>query len=111
CDRVVIMNKGKLVADGTTEMLKGKKSGDHMVLITLETIEQKKVKDLFKGINGITISSIEETEDSTLVTLNTTEDQRANIYKVIKKEDWILLEMVQEKKSLEHIFKELTKEI
>ncbi len=111
CDRVVIMNKGKLVADGTTEMLKGDKSVDNITLIKLEHTDAKKVKKVFGNLEGISLSDIEETEEQLMVTLTTKQDQRADIYKLIKKEDWILLEMVQEKKSLEHIFKELTKEV
>ena len=110
CDRVVIMNKGKLVADGTTEMLKGHKSDSNITRITLEHTDPGKVIKVFENLEGVSDSKIEETKKQITVTLSTTEDQRGNIYRLIKKEDWILLEMVQEKKSLEHIFKELTKE-
>lgn len=111
CDRVVIMNKGKLVADGTTEMLKGNKSDNNITRITIEHIDSGKVIKVFEVLEGISISKIDETKEHLSVTLTAKEDQRANIYKLIKKENWILLEMVQEKKSLEHIFKELTKEV
>jgi len=110
CDRVVIMNKGKLVADGTTEMLKGHKSDSNITRITLEHTDPGKVIKVLENLEGVSDSKIEETKKQITVTLSTTEDQRGNIYRLIKKEDWILLEMVQEKKSLEHIFKELTKE-
>lgn len=111
CDRVVIMNKGKLVADGTAEMLKGNKSDNNITRITIEHIDSGKVKKVFEVLEGVSISKIDERKEHLSVTLTAKEDQRANIYKLIKKEDWILLEMVQEKKSLEHIFKELTKEV
>ena len=111
CDRVVIMNKGKLVANGTTEMLKGDKSDNNITRITLEHTDSGKVVKVFEVLEGVSISKIDETKKHITVTLTTKEDQRANIYKLIKNEDWILLEMVQEKKSLEHIFKELTKEV
>ncbi|MCK5197508.1 MAG: ATP-binding cassette domain-containing protein, partial [Spirochaetales bacterium] len=111
CDRVVIMNRGKLVADGTTEMLKGDKSGNNITRITLEQTDSQKVLKVFEVLEGVSISKIDETKENIMVTLTAKEDQRANIYKLIKKENWILLEMVQEKKSLEHIFKELTKEV
>lgn len=111
CDRVVIMNKGKLVADGTTEMLKGNKSDNNITRITIKHIDSGKVIKVFEVLEGVSISKIDETKEHLSVTLTAKEDQRANIYKLIKKEDWILLEMVQEKKSLEHIFKELTKEV
>lgn len=111
CDRVVIMNNGKLVADGTTEMLKGDKSGSNITHVILDSARPEKVRKVFEGADGVSISNVEEAKDRLTVTLTAKTDRRADIYKLIKKEDWILLEMVQEKKSLEHIFKELTKEV
>jgi len=53
------------------------------------------------GGNGLT---------SVSVTCNTERDIREDIYGRIKKQDWILLEMTRDVKSLERIFGELTKE-
>ena len=111
CDRVVIMNRGQLVADGTTEMLKGDKSDNNVTRITLEHINPVKIKKVFENLEGISEIKIEDTNEQLKVTLVVTGDLRADIYRLIKKEDWILLEMAQERKSLEHIFKELTKEV
>jgi ABC-2 type transport system ATP-binding protein len=110
CDRVVIMNNGVLAADGTTEMLKGIKSESNFTRIILEQTSTDKITNVFKELQSINIKDIKQANNLTRIILSSTNDQRANIYKIIKKEDWILLEMVQEKKSLEYIFKELTKE-
>ena len=109
CDIVVIMNKGKLVAEGTTEMLKGNNSGNNITQITLKYTDPKKVESVFKNIQGFSKITIKESQENIIVTISSKEDNRENIYGIIKKEDWIILEMVQKKKSLEHIFKELTK--
>jgi hypothetical protein len=52
------------------------------------------------------------TGGSTSVTLtcNTERDIRSEIYNRIKQQDWVLLEMTRDVKSLERIFGELTKE-
>jgi len=110
CDRVVIMNKGKLVADGTSEMLKEDKSGKKIILITLEYTDPISVKKIFNKLEGISEIKLEETTDTLKIKVSTSDDIRADIYGLIKKQDWILLEMIQESESLEHIFKELTKE-
>ena len=111
CDRVIIMNKGQFVADGTTEMLKGDKSDNNVTRITLEHTNPEKVRKVFEDRKGISKIKIEETKEQLRVIMTTALDLRADIYGLIKKEDWILLEMIQERKSLEHIFKELTKEV
>jgi ABC-type multidrug transport system ATPase subunit len=105
------MNKGQFVADGTTEMLKGDKSDNNVTRITLEHINPVKIRKVFENLEGVSDIKIEETNEQLKVTLAAADDLRAEIYRLIKKEDWILLEMVQERKSLEHIFKELTKEV
>ena len=38
------------------------------------------------------------------------EDNRPEIYAAIRSEDWILLEFLKERESLESIFRDLTKE-
>ena len=44
------------------------------------------------------------------ITCRTSEDLRADIYRKIKATDWILMELSRETRSLENIFRELTKE-
>ncbi|MDA3940956.1 MAG: ATP-binding cassette domain-containing protein [Spirochaetia bacterium] len=110
CDRVVIMNKGQLVADGTAEILKADKSGKKTTLITLEYTDPITVKTIFAKLKGISKIEMAETTDTLKIKLSTSDDMRVDIYNLIKKQDWILLEMIQESESLEHIFKELTKE-
>ncbi|MEA1911282.1 MAG: ATP-binding cassette domain-containing protein, partial [Spirochaetota bacterium] len=108
CDRVVIINKGKLVADGTSEILKKSKSGEKITLITVKYTDPVLLKKTFEKLKGISKIEIEEAVDTLTIKLSTANDMRAEIYNLIKKQDWILLEMIQESESLEHIFKELT---
>ena len=110
CDRVVIMNKGKMVADGTSEMLKNNNSGNKIICITLKYTDPTPVKNIFNKMKDISEIELEETTDTLKIKLSTSEDIRANIYALIKKQEWVLLEMIQESESFEHIFKELTKE-
>jgi len=110
CDRVVIMNNGRLVADDTAEILKESKSTNHITRIIIESTDKEYLRKTFMKLKNISEIGIEETKTQIKIKLTTSEDIRPDIYKLIKSQDWILLEMVQEKESLEHIFKELTKE-
>ncbi len=110
CDRVVIMNKGQLVADDTAEMLKESKSDSFITNITLEFTEDKNIKKIFQKIDAISNVTLENSKDQIKIKLTTSKDIRSDIYRLIKSQEWILLEMIQETESLEHIFKELTKE-
>ncbi len=113
CDRVVIINKGKIVADGTMEDLKKSGQSDYSISLTLSGASFKDLEKELKKLGGIV--KVEESESSkgnTSATIysNSAEDIRPSIYKTIKNKDWILLEFRQEKKTLEELFRELTKE-
>ncbi len=110
CDRVVIINRGKRVADGSADMLKTSKSGEINIRLTILEAGAQEVQDFFASIKEVAKTTVERSDDRLEVRLNCTKDVRAEIYKRVKKKDWVLLELVQEKKSLEHIFSELTKE-
>ncbi|MBN2617797.1 MAG: ATP-binding cassette domain-containing protein [Spirochaetales bacterium] len=108
CDRIVIINSGKVVADGTPDELKKIMEGDIKIKITLANANNvtEKLKD-FEGID-----SIEEKEfnDNKEVTIYSTKDIRKELYLYIKNTDWIILNLSLEIKSLENIFRTLTQE-
>lgn len=110
CDRIVIINKGKIVADGSTEELQSQsreKTSFHIDLIAKEN----QIPKLAENVDDITILSIEKKDDKTFrikIEFHSSQDKRADIYNFIKTTDWILLEMYRESVSLESVFQELT---
>ena len=113
CDRVVIINQGKIVADGSAESLKRSISGEYMVNISLKNSDFDSVKKALHAIEGIVdMEAVHGEEDVLRVTLTcrSAEDLRAKIYEEIKNTNWVLLELHRETKTLENIFRELTKE-
>ena len=110
CDRVVIINNGAIAADGTTEVLKTSEGGTSIISLTLQKADKDDVESVLNGFTGIQETAFDTSGDALDVRLSCTEDIRAVLYGEIKKKDWILLEFKQERKSLEHIFRELTKD-
>ncbi len=113
CDRVVIINSGRIVADGSMETLKQSKSGEYLINISLQNTGFKSVEKELGSIDGIVgIVPIDDDEGILKVrlTCQSSADLRGNIYQKIKQTDWILVEFCQETKSLENIFRELTEE-
>ncbi len=113
CDRVVIINKGIIVADGSTDELKKSSKSEYALNLTLKGANGKDVKTLLSPVGGV--ASIEQTgtDDGILsfrLQCQTSEDIRDSIYQKIKQKDWVLLEFSQEWTSLEKIFRDLTKE-
>jgi ABC-2 type transport system ATP-binding protein len=113
CDRVVIINQGRIVADGSTETLKQSASGEYLINISLQNTNLESVRKELESIDGIEdIVSVQEEDDIVHVrlTCQSSFDLRGDIYQKIKQTDWILLELRQETKSLENIFRDLTEE-
>jgi ABC-2 type transport system ATP-binding protein len=114
CDRVVIIDHGKIVADGSAATLKQSVRGERLINISLQNADFGFVQRELNSIEGIEeiVRLNEEDEDilQVKITSRSSADLRGEIYRKIKQTEWILLEFRQETKTLEHIFRELTKE-
>jgi ABC-2 type transport system ATP-binding protein len=113
CDRVVIINQGKIVADGTMESLKQTASGEYLINLAVENAEVETVQRELGSLDGIEgVVPIERDDDILHLRLScrSSMDLRGRIYEKIKQTDWVLLEFYQETQSLEKIFLQLTQE-
>jgi ABC-2 type transport system ATP-binding protein len=113
CDRVVIISKGKIAADGSTESLTREAGSGFRVTVALAVPDIDPVRRAFGGVPGVQETSLVGTADGVLtvqVTGASYGDIRPALYDVVRKNDWPLLEFHRESRTLEHIFRELTKE-
>jgi ABC-2 type transport system ATP-binding protein len=113
CDRIVIIDRGKIIADGTAEALKRSASEERRIHISLQNTDFKSVEKELGSLDGI-VGLVPVDEEGGILnvrlTCQSSSDLRGGIYRKIKETDWILLEFHQETKTLENIFQELTKE-
>ncbi len=113
CDRIVIINRGKIVADGKTEGLKHTAGQSSILQITLKNADFEAVRLKIKSIDGV--EAVKQTEPETdgllsvAVTCRSETDLREAIYMKIKSTDWVVLNYSQEEQSLETIFRDLTR--
>ena len=113
CDRIVIINQGKIVADGSTENLKRSIGGQNFIDLSLQNADFKTVEETFAGISGIEgVTRVAENNKTLNIRLSyqSTHDLRPEIYRKIRATEWIILDFHQKTQSLENIFRELTKE-
>jgi ABC-2 type transport system ATP-binding protein len=113
CDRVVIINKGKIVADGAADQLKREAGNGYGILISLAFPDFDEIKTAFANVSGVRETVLNGVRDGVMdVTLScaTAEDLRPVVYGIIRQREWPLLEFRRETRSLETIFRELTKE-
>ncbi|HHP7234487.1 MAG TPA: ABC transporter ATP-binding protein [Desulfobacterales bacterium] len=113
CDRVVIINQGKIVADGNLDTLKQSAGDTSLVHMALTNATFEDVETRLGGVDGVReVLRVSEQDGHLRLQLATPVDRdlRPQIYDAVKQTDWILLEMRQETQTLETIFRELTRE-
>jgi ABC-2 type transport system ATP-binding protein len=114
CDRVIIINKGKIAADSSIEHLKQSIGGETRVHLILKNARYSQAKKVLLQIDGVLGIGPDSADQKGFIDINLscrTDDQvKIQLYETIKNQDWILLEFHPKTKSLEHIFRELTKE-
>lgn len=114
CDRVVVINQGKIVADGSVEMLRQSSGEERYINLSIRNADLAAVKETLEPIDGVRRIEAQDGSEaeglSIRLAYTSDEDLRERIYKEIKQTDWILMSFQQETKTLEHIFRELTKE-
>jgi ABC-2 type transport system ATP-binding protein len=108
CDRIFIINKGKIVADGTAESLRRQAQGSDILRVK---IEDGQTDQIFKALQTIKSVSMVEFADRNLNKFDIhcgSQDVKREIFRLCVDKHWILTEMTPFETKLEDIFRELT---
>jgi len=110
CDRVIIINRGRIVADDRTELLQSASGGDRKIIIRISGADFNTLKPALAGIEGV--KSVEPLEDpgltAAVISVSGNAEVRPQIFRAISSGGWVLYEMKQDHVSLENIFRDLT---
>ena len=105
CDRVMIINKGKIVANDTIDTLQNRITGENVVTIEFSQNVDKNVLTKIKNVRQVTLVSKTRFQLSSALD----KDIRADIFQFAVQNNLTLLEMKKDTFSVEDIFQELTK--
>ncbi|HQN93102.1 MAG TPA: ATP-binding cassette domain-containing protein [Prolixibacteraceae bacterium] len=109
CDRIIIINKGRIVADGTSEELRKQAQGDEILKIQ---IKEGEVNEIFRALQNI--------ESVALVDLINSEQQlfevqslkgmksAKNIFSLCASRGWYIGQLTPVETKLEDVFREVT---
>ncbi len=103
CDRVIILSKGQIVADDKAKTLQ--QELEHQTVYVEFDAPVTKAQ-LAKMPN---VSKVEALEKGWLIESLSTEDLRKSLAQYAQAQNWLILTLNIEQKSLEEVFKELTK--
>ncbi len=110
CDRVVVINQGKVVAVGTPDELTHRLQGYETVLLTVEG-PAAEIIDKLQRVGGVNMVEPREAQDTRVTFEVHTEkghDVRAELARAVVESRWNLLELKTSGLSLEDIFLKLT---
>jgi ABC-2 type transport system ATP-binding protein len=105
CDRVLIINQGRLVANDTIDELQSRIKGETLITVEFqEPTNEQKLKSI-KGVKKV----LKAGSNRWKLTTDLDYDHRPDVFNFAVKEKLTLLEMHKEDMSVEDIFRSLTK--
>jgi ABC-2 type transport system ATP-binding protein len=108
CSRLLIINRGKLAADGPVEELISRAGGQ--VHLSVEAAGAGVVEKLqaLPGVRGVEAPVTEDGRVRVRLIAGSERDLRPEIFNLATREGWTLFELHQEAGSLEDLFRQLT---
>ncbi|MAV65087.1 MAG: hypothetical protein CMG00_07860 [Candidatus Marinimicrobia bacterium] len=108
-DRIIIINKGEIVADGSNDELLNQFKGKSSLKIETSGSTKKDLTSMCKELN-LDVKNIEKKGKKHISTIdfNKSKDPREQIFSYAVKSKWIITEMTPQSAGLESIFRTLT---
>jgi ABC-2 type transport system ATP-binding protein len=108
CDRILIISKGKIVADGTASTLRKQAQDKEVLRIAIEDATKDEVFAQLQQIGSIElVDPMPETNTFEIVSKPGTSSKR-DIFKLCVAKNWVLTELTPLERKLEDVFRELT---
>lgn len=112
CDRVIIINNGKIVGEGSPNQLTNKAGAEELIYVKIKGPKKEVLKKLNIIENIITVQEKDKETDNIYgyeIKPKLGIDIREELSGVIMNEGWSILEFTKKSVSLEEVFRELTK--
>ena len=104
CERIIIINKGQIVADGQTSDIQKNISQKQTIIVEFNKAVDEQ---LLKSINGVDSVAFIDPTNCLLESVSTT-DLRENVFNFAVANNIMVLSMQKKEKRLEEVFRELT---
>jgi ABC-2 type transport system ATP-binding protein len=106
CDRILIIDQGRIVADGPTEELRQQFMGSTRLRVTVDAPEDADVDGAFAALDGI--ASVQRANGHYELAADGDADPAADVFHLCADRGWVLTELTPLESSLEDVFRELT---
>ncbi len=109
CDRVLIIHRGRIVADGTPDELQSAHGGQR-ILFGVQAPESE-VRAALERVDGVKVEDARAEGDGTLLfrlSADGQQDLRPVLFRLAVERGWTLTELHRERVDLEEVFRQLT---
>jgi ABC-2 type transport system ATP-binding protein len=109
CDRILIINKGKIVADGTPDQLRQRAKGNEMLQVEIKNGDPNQIFKSLQSLPTVMMVDYPGTPDEHfLVQSREGENSAKAIFDLCVQNNWYISELTPVKTKLEDIFREVT---
>lgn len=110
CDRILIINDGKIVADGTPNTLRQKAQGQEVLRVQISESEDKdSVIEKLQQLETIAlVDPVPENQNTFMINSVENQSSRKAVFELCIQNKWVLTELTPIETKLEDIFRELT---
>jgi ABC-2 type transport system ATP-binding protein len=108
CDRIFIINKGRIVADGTAESLRKQSQGSDILKVKIEDGEPEKIFKIIKALPSVSMVEFADRNLNRFEIHCTDKNVKREIFRLCVENKWVLTEMTPFETKLEDIFRNLT---
>lgn len=109
CDRILIINKGKIVADGSPEQLRKRAKGNEILRLQIPNGDNQQIFDALKALPTVlTAECISPSENRYEIHSKDGMNSAQAIFNLCVENEWYISEMIPTETKLEDIFREVT---
>ncbi len=108
-DRILIINKGKIVANGTAESLRNQASDSEVLFVSIEDGDSNQIFTAIQNLDSVGLVDFANRKNNRFeVRSRPGMSSKREIFKLCVDNNWILTEMTPVERKLEDIFRQLT---
>ncbi|MDR1860585.1 MAG: ATP-binding cassette domain-containing protein [Bacteroidales bacterium] len=108
CDRILIINKGQIVADGAAEQLRSQAQGDDVFHIQLRGTDPARMLEGLQTLSSVKNADPLDADNRFRISCTKGADAARDIFTLCMRNSWYISEMIPFKTTLEDVFRELT---
>ena len=111
-NRIIIIHKGEIVADGTNEELMSSFKGNTRLTLEIKNAKENSIKEITNKISTLILLDVNKTDSSYVLQFEYSKenDPREELFNYAIASKWVITEMSPQNVNLESIFRTLTTE-